>query len=87
MRLSGKNWFAQAYYTRSQTDSTYAIDQRTKNYYDSYEELADYMKSIRGRRILNAQMRRELQSKVRKVQTERRKLLDDKEIREELMLD
>jgi len=33
LRLSGKNWFAQAYYTTSQTDSTYAIDQRTKNYY------------------------------------------------------
>ena len=33
LRLAGKNWFAQAYYTLSQTDSTYAIDQRTKNYY------------------------------------------------------
>ena len=33
LRFSGKNWFAQAYYTQSQTDSTYAIDQRTKNYY------------------------------------------------------
>lgn len=33
LRLSGKNWFAQAYYTLSKTDSTYAIDQRTKNYY------------------------------------------------------
>jgi len=33
LRFSGKNWFAQAYYTSSQTDSTYAIDQRTKNYY------------------------------------------------------
>ncbi|PHN06531.1 TonB-dependent receptor [Flavilitoribacter nigricans] len=33
LRLSGKHWFAQAYYTISKTDSTYAIDQRTKNYY------------------------------------------------------
>lgn len=33
LRLAGKNWFAQAYYTLSKTDSTYAIDQRTKNYY------------------------------------------------------
>lgn len=33
LRFSGKNWFAQAYYTFSKTDSTYAIDQRTKNYY------------------------------------------------------
>ncbi|MEM6726420.1 MAG: TonB-dependent receptor, partial [Bacteroidota bacterium] len=33
LRLAGKNWFAQAYYTQSSTDSTYAIDQRTKNFY------------------------------------------------------
>lgn len=33
LRLAGKNWFAQAYYTLSKTDSTYSIDQRTKNYY------------------------------------------------------
>lgn len=33
LKVSGKNWFAQAYYTLSKTDSTYAIDQRTKNYY------------------------------------------------------
>ncbi|MEO1624249.1 MAG: TonB-dependent receptor [Bacteroidota bacterium] len=33
LRFAGKNWFAQAYYTQSRTDSTYAIDQRTKNYY------------------------------------------------------
>lgn len=33
LRLSGKHWFAQAYYTLSKTDSTYSIDQRTKNYY------------------------------------------------------
>lgn len=33
LRLSGKNWFAQAYYTQSKTDSTYSIDERTKQYY------------------------------------------------------
>lgn len=33
LRLSGKHWFAQAYYTISQTDSTYSIDERTKQYY------------------------------------------------------
>ena len=33
LRLTNKNWFAQVYYTLSRTDSTYAIDQRTKNYY------------------------------------------------------
>lgn len=33
LRFSGNHWFAQAYATFSRTDSTYAIDQRTKNYY------------------------------------------------------
>lgn len=33
LKLSGENWFAQAYYTLSRTDSTYSIDDRTKQYY------------------------------------------------------
>lgn len=33
VKFSGKNWFAQAYYTTSKTDSTYSIDDRTKAYY------------------------------------------------------
>ncbi len=33
LKLSGENWFAQAYYTQSKTDSTYSIDERTKQYY------------------------------------------------------
>jgi iron complex outermembrane receptor protein len=33
LRLNNKNWFVQAYYTTSKTDSTYAIDERTKQYY------------------------------------------------------
>ena len=33
LRLNSKNWFVQAYYTTSKTDSTYAIDERTKQYY------------------------------------------------------
>lgn len=37
LKFSGKNWFAQAYYTQSKTDSTYAIDQRTKNYYGAID--------------------------------------------------
>ncbi|MEN0006983.1 MAG: TonB-dependent receptor [Bacteroidota bacterium] len=37
LRLSGKNFFAQAYYTQSRTDSTYAIDQRTKNYFGALD--------------------------------------------------
>ncbi|MEM6346826.1 MAG: TonB-dependent receptor [Bacteroidota bacterium] len=33
LRFSSKHWFAQAYFTQSRTDSTYAIDERTKQYY------------------------------------------------------
>lgn len=33
LRYNSKNFFAQAYYTTSRTDSTYAIDERTKQYY------------------------------------------------------
>lgn len=32
-KINNKNWFAQAYYTTSKTDSTYSIDDRTKAYY------------------------------------------------------
>lgn len=39
LRVSGKNWFAQAYHTTSKTDSTYSIDQRTKNYYTNIDLL------------------------------------------------
>ncbi len=33
LRFSSKHWFAQAYFTQSSTDSTYSIDERTKQYY------------------------------------------------------
>ncbi|WP_228850460.1 TonB-dependent receptor [Aegicerativicinus sediminis] len=33
LRYKTKNFFAQAYYTTSKTDDTYAIDERTKQYY------------------------------------------------------
>lgn len=42
LRFSGKHWFAQAYYTISQTDSTYSIDQRTKNYYAAFDAGASH---------------------------------------------
>lgn len=63
------------------------LDQRTKEFADTYEELADYLVDIRGRKLLNPQMRRELNAHVSKVQTERDKLLNNKEIREELMIE
>ncbi|MGM0582037.1 MAG: TonB-dependent receptor [Bacteroidota bacterium] len=33
LKFISENWFAQAYYTTSKTDSTYSIDDRTKAYY------------------------------------------------------
>lgn len=33
LKLSGDHWFAQLYHTGSRTDSTYSIDERTKQYY------------------------------------------------------
>lgn len=33
LKVNNDNWFAQLYYTTSKTDSTYAIDERTKQYY------------------------------------------------------
>ena len=33
LKVNNENWFAQMYYTTSKTDSTYSIDDRTKQYY------------------------------------------------------
>jgi iron complex outermembrane receptor protein len=33
LRYTSDHWFAQVYYTQSKTDSTYSIDERTKQYY------------------------------------------------------
>jgi outer membrane receptor for ferrienterochelin and colicins len=33
LKVNSDNWFAQLYYTSSNTDDTYAIDERTKQYY------------------------------------------------------
>ncbi len=63
------------------------LDQRTKAFSDTYEDLADYVKKIRGRKILNDQIRRELSEMSRQVGGERNKLLNNREIREELLLD
>ena len=37
LRYTSDNWFAQVYYTTSKTENTYAIDQRTKNYYALFD--------------------------------------------------
>jgi hypothetical protein len=63
------------------------LDTRTVDYGDSYHRLALYIKSIRGRRQFTAQMREELRAAVLKVQAQRKNLLSEPEVREELMLE
>lgn len=48
LRLDYKNFFAQFYYTGSQTDSTYAIDERTKRYYTGIDLLGMSDADARG---------------------------------------
>ena len=63
------------------------LDKRTIDYADSYHRLALYIKSIHGRRQFNQQMSDELRSAVFKVQAQRKNLLSEPEVREELMLE
>jgi hypothetical protein len=63
------------------------LDPRTADYAGAHEELAAYIKSIRGRRQVTTQIGRELQVRLRKVHSERKKLLSDSEVMEELMLE
>lgn len=61
------------------------LDARTNNYADSYIKLATYIKAIRGTRNWKSSMDRDLKKHVRNMQNARKQLLNDKEIREELM--
>ncbi|HEY8961405.1 MAG TPA: hypothetical protein VIM57_04305, partial [Luteolibacter sp.] len=63
------------------------LDKRTVDYGDSYHRLALYIKSIRGRRQFTSQMQQELRAAVLKVQTQRKNLMEEPEVREELMLE
>jgi hypothetical protein len=62
-----------------------AID-TASNWFGRILRDGSFMKTIRGRKILTLQMRRELDAKVRRVDNERTKLLEHKEIRKELMI-
>lgn len=63
------------------------LDPRTKDFFDAYVELSSYVKEIRSRRIINEQIQRELRTRSRRVVSEERELLNNEEVREELMLD
>lgn len=63
------------------------LDQRTIAYSDSHTELAEFFKALRGKKYLNKQMERELNSGIRKLNSERTKVLNNPEVQEELMLE
>jgi hypothetical protein len=63
------------------------LDKRTIDYGDAYRNLALYIKSIRGRRQFTPQMRDELRTAVKRVESKRDALMAEPEVREELMLE
>lgn len=63
------------------------IDPRVKRYSDSYLELAEYIKSVRQQKRWSQQNQSDLRRKVASMRGEREKLLANREVREELMMD
>lgn len=63
------------------------LDKRTLEYCDSFGDMAQYMKTIRSRTTLQNSHIREINEHVATIQTERTQLMNNKEVREELMLD
>ncbi len=63
------------------------LDKRTTGYADAFLDVANFFKRHRGRNRINAQLERELNTKARAIGIERKKLLNDPDIREELMAD
>ncbi|MFK7910052.1 MAG: S16 family serine protease [Akkermansiaceae bacterium] len=61
------------------------LDDRTRRYADSYLDIANFFKRHRDRNRINAQLSRELKTLVAAIGIERKKLLNNPEIREELM--
>lgn len=63
------------------------LDKRTVPYADAYDELARFFKDNRDRTILTNTLNRELKSAIGSLNNERKKLYNNPEVREELMLD
>ena len=60
---------------------------RTKAYCSSYIKLAEYIMSVRTKKIWTPQNQRDLESHINTVTANRDQLLQDRSVREELMLD
>ena len=63
------------------------LDRRTRPYCDSYENFASFIKEIRSRRFLKPSEITQIKSMVKSIESKRNKLLNNKEVREELMLE
>ena len=63
------------------------LDKRTVDYADAYRELAEFFKKYRGRKILTPDVSRDFKASIQKLTIERKKLYNNPEVREELMMD
>ena len=61
------------------------VDKRTRPYLESYLSTAAFLKQHRGRTVFTLQLQREFQEVIAKITSERTKLLNDKDLQEELM--
>ncbi|MGE9266862.1 MAG: S16 family serine protease [Verrucomicrobiales bacterium] len=64
-----------------------SLDKKTKPYARSLLALAEEIDKVREKSIITMQIRREFEAKANRVDTERASLLNDKAVREELMMD
>lgn len=62
-----------------------AVDPRTKDYLDAFLETAEFYKNNSEKKYLSTSMERELTTALQKIATEERKLLNSKEVQEEMM--
>jgi hypothetical protein len=63
------------------------VDPRVSDYCDSYLDLAEYIKSVRQKKTWSRQNRSDLRRKISAVRGNRDELLENREVREELMID
>ena len=63
------------------------LDKRTLAYCDSYSALANYVKALRGRTQIDKGHLGKINALVDRIVSERDKLLNNQEIREELLLE
>jgi hypothetical protein len=63
------------------------LDKRTLTYADAYAKVANFFKDNRDRKVMTVQAKRELKSAIARLNSARRKLYNDPDVREELMMD